>query len=263
MRTDFTDQEIADYRANGFVKVENLLDPSELARWREAVDAAIASDLVQQPEGSDPQVYTERMNLRWVSPAVGELVEDPAIGRLAVDLEGVDAVRVYLDQALVKEPFSTSTSYHLDLPWWAFDSDNACTVWIALDDATVENGCLHFVPGSHRLRLRHRSLSAGTDLGGVFAAHPEAAERAPVACPVPAGGCTVHNARTIHGAGANMTPGRRRAMTVAFMPDGVRYNATRDVRSLGREYLDVLTVGDLLQNDDLNPIVYRRATITR
>jgi hypothetical protein len=51
----------------------------------------------------------------------------------------------------------------------------------------------------------------------------------------------------------NMTSGRRRAMTAAFMPDGVRYNGRRDVRALSESYLDTLAAGDLLNNDALNP----------
>jgi phytanoyl-CoA hydroxylase len=176
-------------------------------------------------------VFTQRMNLRRVSTAVKALVEDPSIGRLVADLEGIDAVRIYLDQALVKEPYGAPTPYHLDLPWWPFETNHACTIWVALDDATVENGCLYFVPGSHRVVVTHRS-DLGPDLGAVFAAHPEV-QRVPIPCPVPADGCTFHTARTIHGAGANMTPGRRRAMTVAFMPDGMRFNGRRDVRVLG------------------------------
>jgi ectoine hydroxylase-related dioxygenase (phytanoyl-CoA dioxygenase family) len=256
MRSRFTEQEIASYRMNGFLAIEDFLTRSELAQWCGAVDTVIAEDLVQQPQGSDPRVYTERMNLRRVNAAVKELVEDPSIGRLIADLEGVDAVRVYLDQALVKEPYALPTQYHLDLPWWAFESDHACTIWVALDDATVENGCLHFVPGSHRLAVTYRS-SLGPDLGAIFAAEPEV-QHAPVPSPVPASGCTFHNARTIHGAGANMTSGRRRAMTAAFMPDGMRFNGTRDVRVLGEKYLDTLTEGDLLQNDELNPVTYAR-----
>ncbi|MDQ3576204.1 MAG: phytanoyl-CoA dioxygenase family protein [Actinomycetota bacterium] len=131
-------------------QVADFLSPAELARWRDVVDTAIAQDLVRQPAGSNPKVYTERMNLRWVSATVKELVEGPRIGELVADLEGIDAVRICLDQALVKEPYSLPTRYHLDLPWWTFESDHACTIWVALDDATVENGCLHFVPGSHR-----------------------------------------------------------------------------------------------------------------
>lgn len=47
-------------------------------------------------------------------------------------------------------------------------------------------------------------------------------------------------------------------MTVAFMPDRVRFNGRRDVRALGEEYLDTLGNGDLLQNDEQNPVVYAR-----
>jgi len=260
MRDGLTAEEIDHYGADGFLVIADLLDEAELAHWRHVVDAAIDGDLAQQPDGSNPEVFTQRMNLRRVSAAVKSLVEDPGIAHLVADLEGIDAVRIYTDQALVKEPYSLPTSYHLDLPWWAFESDHACTIWVALDDATTANGCLYFVPGSHRLGLAYRSPSVGADLGGIFTAHPEAAGRVPVAAAIPAGGCTFHNARTIHGAGVNMTPGRRRALTAAFMPDGVRYDGTPDVRSQG-DRLDTLSAGDLLPDDLHNPIVYARSSV--
>lgn len=259
MRHDLTAREIADYRQNGFLVVDDFLSPSELADWRRVIDEVMDSDLAQQPDGSSAAVFTQRMNLRRVSGEVELLVGDSRIGRLVAALEGVDGVRIYLDQALVKEPYGAPTSYHLDAPWWAFDSEHACTVWVALDDSTLENGCLYFVPGSHRLGLDYQSVSVGTGLGAVFLANPSAAALHPTATPILAGGCTIHNARTIHGAGGNMTHGRRRAMTVAYMPDGVRFNGQRDERSQGAAYLDTLTVGDLLQNDEQNPLVYSSA----
>ena len=253
MLSSFTDQQIADYRRNGFVAMDDFLTADELAHWRDVVDAAVADEHAQQGTRR-VDVFTQRMQLRTTSARVQELVEDPRLGRLVAELEGVDAVRIYLDQALVKEPYGSPTQYHVDLPWWPFDSPHACTIWIALDDSTRENGCLYFVPGSHRLELTTAG-DLGPDLGALFAAHPAAATP-PVPCPLPAGGCSIHNARTVHGAGANMTPGRRRAMTAAFMPDGVRFNGRQDVRVLGEEYVRTLTPGDRLENDALNPIVY-------
>jgi ectoine hydroxylase-related dioxygenase (phytanoyl-CoA dioxygenase family) len=41
---------------------------------------------------------------------------------------------------------------HLDVPYWSFTSLNAISIWIALDDATLENGCMYFMPGSHKVR---------------------------------------------------------------------------------------------------------------
>jgi phytanoyl-CoA hydroxylase len=183
MRSWFTTPEIEDYRTNGFLAVDDLLSRTELERWREIVAAAMA-EVQTGPLGvNSAKVFTQRMNLRRTSAAVKELVEDPGVGRLIADLEGVDAVRIYLDQALVKEPYGSPTQYHLDLPRWPFDSSHVCTVWVALDDATLENGCLYFVPGSHHLGLTAAG-DLGPDLGAVFAAHPEAA-RLPVPVPAP------------------------------------------------------------------------------
>ncbi|CAN5779299.1 phytanoyl-CoA dioxygenase family protein [soil metagenome] len=257
MRHKLTSQEIASYRENGFLAVEDFLTAAELEHWREVVDAAVVDRHVKLlPQTNSKTVFTQRMHLRRTSAGVQQLVEDGAVGQLVAELEGVDAVRIYFDQALVKEPYFAPTQYHLDMPWWAFDSRHACTIWVALDDSTLENGCLYFVPGSHLLGLT-RAGDLGPGLGGVLAAHPDAAVP-PTPCPIPAGGCTFHNGRTIHGAGANMTPGRRRALTAAYMPDGVRFNGRRDANVLGEGYLDELTEGDRLANDELNPVVYSR-----
>ena len=57
-----------------------------------------------------------------------------------------------------------------------------------------------------------------------------------------------------HGAGANMTAGRRRAMTCAYMPDGCVYNGTQNV--LPADYVETISVGDTLDDDWLNPLIY-------
>lgn len=88
-------------------------------------------------------------------------------------------------EALVKEPYSAPTQYHLDIPWWSFTSPHACTIWVALDDSTPENGCLYFLPGSHQLRLTALG-DLGPDLGALFATHPRGSEAAdpPARCPL-------------------------------------------------------------------------------
>ncbi len=256
MRSSFTDTELADYRSNGFLSVPDFLSPTELQQWREIVTSTVEQISLPRTGKNSEKAFTQRMHLRRRGGDVQALVETEQIGKLVAQLEGIDGVRLYLDQALVKEPYGAPTQYHLDIPWWGFDSHHACTIWIALDDSTTENGCLYFVPGSHEQRLPS-VVDLGPDLGAVFAAHPEAV-RPSVACPLPAGGASFHNGHTIHGAGANMTHGRRRAMTMAFMPQDARYNGVRDAQVLGDDYLDRLEVGQPLENDDLNPLIYSR-----
>ena len=257
MRSSFSHQEIEQYRTNGFLTVPDFLSADELDEWRGIVDAAVAGSHRELTGKNSERAFTQRMHLRRESEALAGLVLDPRIGSLVAELEGLDEVRLYLDQALIKEPYGAPTQYHLDIPWWGFSSPHACTIWVALDDSTLQNGCLYFVPGSHALRLGS-AVDLGPDLGALFAAHPDAA-RTPTPSPLPAGGCSFHNGHTVHGAGANMTPGRRRAMTAAFMPGGATFNGRRDVGVLGEEYLATLTEGDLLDDDDVTPLVHQRS----
>ncbi len=81
----------------------------------------------------------------------------------------------------------------------------------------------------------------------------------PVAVPMKAGSCSFHNGLTIHGANSNMTSGFRRAMTCSYMPDGNVFNGEPNI--LPEAYLRNLKTGDLLNNDDQNPLIYHEATV--
>jgi ectoine hydroxylase-related dioxygenase (phytanoyl-CoA dioxygenase family) len=81
------------------------------------------------------------------------------------------------------------------------------------------------------------------------------AQTDPVAVPMKAGDCSFHNGLVAHGAGANMTRGRRIAMTCAYMPVGSAFNGQRNV--LPKAYFESLKKGDVLANDDWNPVVYQ------
>ena len=92
-------------------------------------------------------------------------------------------------------------------------------------------------------------------MADLFKVYPQWINRVPLPGPMHAGDCSFHNGLTAHGAGANMTPYRRRAMTCAFMPDGSTFNGQKNV--LPESYLETLSVGDVLRNDDQNPLLYR------
>jgi len=111
------------------------------------------------------------------------------------------------------------------------------------------------VPGSHLAR-KFDNVGITSRLGSLFEIYPDWAAVTPVPCPVPAGGALFHNGLTFHRAGANITPGRRRAMTCAYMPEGAVFNGNRNV--LPPDYFHSLTVGDVLDNEAQNPLVYSR-----
>lgn len=273
MRNEPTVNEKELYTENGFLAVPEFLDQGELAQWRKAVDGALAGRGSQRfsfvsEEGPGPSdggrrteeqdyydhVFTQRVNLWQTDAAVKTLLFQKDLGQFAGELAGVSGLRIWHDQALVKEPYGNPTAFHLDVPYWSFSSADAITIWMALDDATLENGCLYYVPGSQKAR-KFDNVGIGNHIGALFDVYPEWRDVPAVPCPVPAGGALFHNGLIFHGAGANMTPGRRRAMTCAYMPDGSIFNGQRNV--LPPQYFSSLEVGDVLDNDDQNPLVYQ------
>ncbi len=86
--------------------------------------------------------------------------------------------------------------------------------------------------------------------------YPEWLKIPSVAVPAKAGSAVFHNGLVAHGAGANMTNKPRRAMTCAYMPDGSTFNGGKNV--LPDDYFKSLKVGDLLDNNKVNPLVWKK-----
>jgi len=262
MKSELTADQIASYRENGFVIIEDWLTPLELEQWREAVDTAVSNrnerklpgrEDMNEGESYYDRVFIQRINLWMDNDAVKELMLDPRIGKLASDLEGVGGMRIWHDQALIKAPWANQTSFHLDVPYWSFSSVHAASIWIALDDVTLENGCLFFLPGTQK-KQSFENVGIGPNMGDIFKAHPEFATIQSVPAEMKAGSCSFHNGLTAHGAHANMTPGWRRAMTCGFMPDGSTFNTKQNI--LTKEQVANLKEGDILEDDRQNPLIY-------
>jgi ectoine hydroxylase-related dioxygenase (phytanoyl-CoA dioxygenase family) len=124
------------------------------------------------------------------------------------ELMGLHAIR--------KPPRSGApTPWHQDEAYWDPSyRHRAISVWIPLQPATLTNGCLSFLPGSHRNGLRDHELTAPGSAEGLQAV--DQGVPGGVACEQQAGDATVHDGRTLHAAGPNSTDEPRRALVVAF-----------------------------------------------
>lgn len=269
MNTQLSNEQIRQYREQGFLQVNDFLSASELDPWRAVVAESVtrrgdtvilgldAEKTKKAQSGDDAfaKVFKQRVNL-WVdNRAMRPLMVNAALGKMAAELAGVDGIRIWHDQALIKEPWANATAWHKDCPYWSFHSPNALTIWIALEDATFQNGCLYFLPGTHR-DGSYRNANLTVNMDSIFEAYPEYRKSPSVSVPLRAGSCTFHNGLTIHGAGPNMTPGWRRAMTCAFMPDGATFNGQANI--LTPAQASALKVGDLLDDDRQNPLIWSR-----
>ena len=264
MNTTVTQEQIDFYRENGFVVLHDFLTPEELETWRDAVDGAVRRrGERRQLHHKDNKykgtyydyIFVQRVNLWMDSPEVRRLILDPRLGRLAAELAGVDGMRIWHDQALIKQPWANPTGWHLDNPKWSYSSRHTLSIWVALDDATLQNGCLYFLPGSHKT-ADYDDVPIGENIGDIFRVYPEWQETMSASAEMKAGSCSFHNGLIAHGAGANMTPGWRRAMTCGFMPDGCTFNGKQNI--LTDEQFASYEIGDLLDDDFQNPLIYHR-----
>lgn len=264
MHTEVTPDQVQRYRSDGYIVIEGLLSPDELEEWRAVVDEAVTQRLADTSAAlqnqSDPdtyyaQIFTQCLRLADTHGGVRERIYDVRLAAMAGQLSGADGIRVWHDQALYKPPFGNPTAWHLDNPYWSFDSSHAISLWVALDDATQDNGCLYYIPGSH-FTAKLQNVSLGTNQADLFRHYPDWRDISPVACPCPAGSAVFHHGLVAHGAGANMTNRARRAMTCAYMPDGSTFNGNQNV--LPQEYFESLAIGDLLDNNEINPLLWSK-----
>ena len=280
MNTELNPDQLKRFREDGFLVLDDFLSDEELEEWRAVIMEAVRERLALEPEvqaafdakyGSetlklqnqgDPEtfyanVFTQCLRLADTHAPTARLLRDPRLGELAAALTGVDGVRIWHDQALFKPPYGNQTTWHMDCPYWAFHSRQSVSFWIPLDDATLANGCLWYLPGTHRLAT-YDLVGISENMRDIFHAYPEWSSLEAKSAPVPAGGLVAHNSMIAHSAGPNMTREPRRAMTVAFFPDGLPYNGNYD--TLPVEYYTTLQAGDPLDDDRYVPLTWSRGS---
>ena len=268
MKTTVTAEEISRYRDRGYLIIEDLLSPQELESLKGAVTTTVeqmgnrklvgeGNEQFQYDREKNPDTtFLQKINLWKDNDTVSGFVRNPEIGRMACELAGVDSVRLWHDQTLQKLPWSNPTSWHLDAPNWSFHSRDVLSIWIALSDSTLTNGCMWFVPGTHKTAEFERNAEFSTQVGALFDIYPEWHGLDAVPIELKAGSASVHNGLLAHGAGVNMTQEPRQAMVGIYMPDGVTFNGIQNI--LSAEQMEALKVGDRFNDDEQNPVVWSR-----
>ncbi len=264
MNHKVSEEQIGFYRENGFVVIDEFLDADELETWRRYVGEAVANrgkrkladGRMVEEDNYYARVFAQRINLWNDHEGMRRLMLDDRLGKMAADLAGVEGIRIWHDQALIKPPWGNPTAWHLDNPYWSFYSRAAISLWVALDDVTRDNGCLYFLPGSHKTAT-YDNVGIGSNIGDLFNAYPQWGALEAVAVEMKAGSCSFHNGLVAHGAGANMTPYHRRAMTCGYMPDGSTFNGQQNI--LSPEQVANYEIGDVLEDDGQSPLIYHRS----
>lgn len=227
-----TDEQRRFFSDNGYVAGIKLLDPEQIEALRN--ELAI---MMEPNTETDQRFYEYNRNESedssktlfhalgaWrVSPSFHDLIFFPPLASAFAKLLG-GPVRFWHDQVFVKPPRDGAVvAWHQDYSYWTRTKPMAhLTCWIALDDSTVENGCVHYIPGSHRWKLLPRGgLADEMDSVKAHLTDEQKAEFKPVAVEMRAGEASFHHPMMLHGSYENRSGRRRRAAVINVFRDGV------------------------------------------
>jgi ectoine hydroxylase-related dioxygenase (phytanoyl-CoA dioxygenase family) len=232
-----SNEQIRSFRENGFLPVGKVLDDEQVESLRAALAAVMEGQSAARPEritnmtGNPDQVVVQVVNIWAADPRFRAHAANPTLCAMAAQLMATDVVRVWHDQIQYKPARSGGpTNWHQDHPYWPIlQPADLVSAWVALDDATIENGCMRMVPRSHRWGP-HKGGTIGTradfspDYDPALVPADESIEIVP--CEVPKGHAMFHHCLTWHGSPPNPSPRPRRAIAVHYMPGHTRYVPT-------------------------------------
>jgi Phytanoyl-CoA dioxygenase (PhyH) len=201
------------FRARGFLTLRGLLTRDEVAELAECFDEVVKRATGRSPaaagvSGDRPEPLVTVVSPEALEPTLraSRLVRE-ARRAMSVLFEAPEERLLCGWRSFLKPSGGDATPWHQDA---AYRPPPYCggTVWLPLDPATLESGCLEFLPASHQGPVLAHTLH-----GHHFVAEPRNVDAA-VPCPLSVGDASVHNCLTVHRAGSNRTAKPRRAFAV-------------------------------------------------
>src|SRR5258707_10939012 len=193
------------FEQNGFAIVKDVFSRQEISVLSEEVDRVIGgnapylppNEMVFEPE-TQPARLRNAFRLHLYNDLFLDAARHPPLVRSVQNILG-RTLRLYSSQIFAKPAeVGTVVPAHQDMPYWPFAPYEMVSAWIALDDSTVENGCVRYTAGSHKLGMLPHAPSgvAGNSLGVV--ADPRLQTLPEYPAEVNRGSCILHHCLTVH-----------------------------------------------------------------
>jgi len=228
-----TEKQIGFFQTHGYLAGIRVLDSQQIEALRAELVELInpnhpGHDLFYEfhsNESSDPsRVLFHALGAWRIARGFHDVLWNPAFVMAASQLLG-GAVRFWHDQLFCKPAHHGGVvAWHQDYSYWTRTEPIAhLSCWIGLDDSTRENGCIQYVPGSHRWNLLPITGLAD-DMHAIQSvlSNEQKLQFNPVAIELKKGECSFHHPLMIHGSYENFTAQPRRATVINVFRDGVR-----------------------------------------
>jgi len=218
-------REIDFYRTNGYLAVDGVLTETEVAEGRRIVEEFVERSRSVTDHDAvfdlEPGHTPERPRVRRLKEPVAQhpffdaVMRKAAVLDVIADLMG-PAIRFQGSKLNMKSAdFGSPVEWHQDFAFYPHTNDDLLAVGVALDDCTLENGCLLMLPGSHRWPILNHHQD-GVFVGAIDVEQEGVDLSAAVPVTVRAGGITLHHTRMLHASAPNTSPLPRRLLLLQF-----------------------------------------------
>jgi hypothetical protein len=249
-----TPDQLSSFRDSGFLCLDAITTPEEVASLRGILDRLFAAragreegaqyDILGHDEDDQPSKLPTIIRPVNFAPELRQTIFRAKATAIARQILGPEVTSAFEMAILKPAQHGGATPWHQDEATRADDSFEyrQISFWMPLQPATVDNGCMQYIPGSHLGEiLPHRSPGDDPRIHAIECAggfDPVAA----VPCPLPAGGVVIHHGRTLHFAGPNTTDVARCAYILAFetppvpaaRPRGFHWNRAKRTANVNR-----------------------------
>jgi phytanoyl-CoA hydroxylase len=236
-----TPQQRADWARDGFILIRGFAKPEVGQAMSDELIAAIRRDpaaaghmretaegLYIQPEaqakdggvgGANPEDIVAKAFNAHLFGTAGAFAISAKCGAIVEELLGTDA-SVFQSMFILKNPGAWGQPWHQDAYYFNFDRGPQIGLWLAISEATLENGCLSVLPGSHKDPIHHHGPDKreGSNYGYTEVDVPHEAEATPVL--MQPGDLLVFHSHLLHKSVDNKGVARREAMVLHYAPTG-------------------------------------------
>lgn len=210
-----TKEQVEQYRRDGFVSPMRVMSEDEAAEFRRRMEEAEAA-------GQLSGIGQTKFYLRF--PWVHEMATRASILDAVEDLIGPDLMLYHNTLWFKNGGDGAYVSWHQDNTYFGHEPCDVLTVWLALTPADEENGCMQFLPGTHRLgqlALRAPDIGGANMLSSGQTVDFDATTVKPVPVILRPGEASIHHAFLIHGSGPSRSAERRMGVTLIYHPPGL------------------------------------------
>lgn len=253
---EVSSEAVARFRRDGWVRLDEVISPAALLRLRRSFEGLFAS-------APRPAMGFPSLELMWTYDAwCRAFVSSRRLASMAGQLLGVEAVRLYHDNALMKSPGCGRTPWHYDAHHYPIASPHVVTVWIPLQPTPLAMGPLVFARGidAHE-KVRDLDFDKFGTAYDATVAETLRRERIPVeAVEYDLGSVTFHHTFSLHSAGPNSTTTERMALATTYFEDGARLvDEPTLVSGDFEKFMPGVGPGDVIATP-MNPVLWRKAT---